>query len=48
VLPDDVKALAPSIFNHRLMIAPQAQLRGRSAQELISDIVTSVPVPVEA
>lgn len=48
VLPDDVKALAPSIFSHRLMIAPQAQLRGRSAQELISDIVTSVPVPVEA
>jgi len=48
VLPDDVKDLAPAIFSHRLMIAPQAQLRGRSAQELISDIVTSVPVPVES
>ena len=47
VLPDDVKAMAPYVFAHRLIIAPQAQLRGRNAQELIQDIVTSVPVPVE-
>ena len=48
VLPDDVKAMAPQVFNHRLIIAPQAQLRGRTAQELIRDIVASVPVPVES
>ena len=47
VLPDDVKAMAPHVFSHRLIIAPQAQLRGRTAQELIRDIVGSVPVPVE-
>lgn len=47
VLPDDVKAMAPFVFGHRLIIAPQAQLRGRNAQELIQDIVASVPVPVE-
>ena len=47
VLPDDVKAMALDVFAHRLMIAPQAQLRGRSAVELIEDIVTAVPVPVE-
>lgn len=47
VLPDDVKAMAPFVFAHRLIIAPQAQLRGRNAQELIQDIVSSVPVPVE-
>lgn len=47
VLPDDVKAMAPYVFAHRLIIAPQAQLRGRNAQELIQDIVSSVPVPVE-
>jgi MoxR-like ATPase len=48
VLPDDVKHLAPFVFCHRLMIAPQAQLRGRTAEELITDIVAAVPVPVEA
>ncbi len=47
VLPDDIKAMAPYVFAHRLMIAPQAQLRGRSANELIADIVAAVPVPVE-
>jgi MoxR-like ATPase len=48
VLPDDVKALAPHVLTHRLMIAPQAQLRGRRPEELVASIVDSVPVPVEA
>lgn len=47
VLPDDVKALAAPVFSHRLMIAPQAQLRGRDSAQLIDDIVSTVPVPVE-
>jgi MoxR-like ATPase len=47
VLPDDVKRVAPHVLCHRMMISPQAQLRGRNAQELITDIVTTVPVPVE-
>jgi len=48
VLPDDVKTMAPHVFGHRLMISPQAQLRGRNPNELITDIVSVVPVPVEA
>ena len=48
VLPDDVKSLAPHVLCHRLIIAAQAQLRGRTAEELVRDIVASVPVPVEA
>jgi MoxR-like ATPase len=47
VLPDDVKRLAPAVLTHRLMISPQAQLRGRQPEELVADIVDSVPVPVE-
>ncbi len=47
ILPDDVKRLAPHVLCHRMLISPQAQLRGRSAQELINDIVSTVPVPVE-
>lgn len=47
VLPDDVKSMAPHVFSHRLIISPQAQLRGRNSLELIEDIVSAVPVPVE-
>jgi MoxR-like ATPase len=48
VLPDDVKHMSPHVLTHRLMISPQAQLRGRTPEELVADIVDSVPVPVEA
>jgi MoxR-like ATPase len=47
VLPDDVKFMAPHVLTHRLMISPQAQLRGRLPEELVADIVDAVPVPVE-
>ncbi|MCJ7825114.1 MAG: MoxR family ATPase [Anaerolineales bacterium] len=47
VLPDDVKLMAPYILTHRLMIAAQAHLRGRRPEEMVADIVDSVPVPVE-
>ncbi|NMC54510.1 MAG: MoxR family ATPase [Chloroflexi bacterium] len=48
VLPDDVKLLTPFVLSHRLIISAQAQLRGRTAEQLIDDIVSAVPVPVEA
>jgi MoxR-like ATPase len=47
VLPDDVKAMAPHILAHRLIITPQAQLRGRNIHDLIEGIIGSIPVPVE-
>jgi MoxR-like ATPase len=47
VLPDDAKSLAPYVLTHRLMISPQAQLRGRLPAELVDDIVSELPVPVD-
>jgi MoxR-like ATPase len=47
VLPDDIKFIAPHVLCHRLGISPQAQLRGRTAVQLVNDIVATVPVPVE-
>lgn len=47
VLPDDIKYLAPFVLTHRMMVSPQAQLRGRQAHQLVEDIVESVSVPVE-
>jgi MoxR-like ATPase len=47
VVPDDIKLMAPYVLTHRLILAPQAQLRGREAEDLVADIVEQVPVPVE-
>jgi MoxR-like ATPase len=47
VIPDDVKYMAPHVLTHRLIVSPQALLRGRQVRELVADIVSGVPVPVE-
>lgn len=47
VLPDDVKFLAPYVLTHRIQINPQTRLRGRRPEDVVSDIVDTVPVPVE-
>ena len=48
VIPDDVKHLAPPVLTHRLMLSPQIRLRGRTPEEVVADIVDTVPVPVES
>jgi MoxR-like ATPase len=48
VLPDDVKQMALPVLAHRLMISPQAHLRGRKPEAVIAAVVESVAVPVEA
>jgi MoxR-like ATPase len=47
VIPDDVKTLAPSVMTHRIIISPQTRLRGRRPEEVVAEIVDTVPVPVE-
>jgi MoxR-like ATPase len=48
VLPDDVKYLAPPVLTHRIIISPQTRLRGRRPEEVMAEIVDTVPVPVES
>ena len=48
VIPDDVKFLAPHVLTHRILISPQTRLRGRRPDEVVAEIVDTVPVPVEA
>jgi MoxR-like ATPase len=48
ILPDDIKFMAPYVLCHRLILSAQAQLRGRTTAELLADIISAVPVPVEA
>ncbi len=47
VIPDDVKTLAPYVLTHRLILDPQTRLRGRTAQEVMVEVLEQVPVPVE-
>ena len=47
VIPDDVKYLAPPVLTHRIIISPQTRLRGRRPEEVMAEIVDTVPVPVE-
>ncbi|MFP5327507.1 MAG: AAA family ATPase [Acidimicrobiia bacterium] len=44
-IADDVKRLAAPVLAHRLLIAPEAQLRGVTAERVISELLTTVPVP---
>jgi MoxR-like ATPase len=45
VLPDDVKSLARPVLAHRLLLSPQAQSRGRTQDDLINELISTVPVP---
>jgi len=47
VLPDDIKQLAPAVLTHRLVLPTQMTLRGREAQEILAEIIETVPTPVE-
>jgi len=47
VIPDDVKYLAVPALAHRLIARTEARLRGRSVQEIVGEIVSTVSVPVE-
>jgi MoxR-like ATPase len=47
VLPDDVKVLAGSVLSHRLVLTTDARIRDRNVQEILTQIVEAIPVPVE-
>lgn len=45
VLPDDIKVLAENVLSHRMVIQPSARLRNLSADQIVHELVTLVPVP---
>jgi MoxR-like ATPase len=47
VLPDDVKALAEPVFAHRILPTTDARIRDRDADEILREILRTVPVPTE-
>ncbi|QXC63150.1 MoxR family ATPase [Aquihabitans sp. G128] len=47
VVPEDVQNLAVPVLAHRLILAPEAELRGAKAAEVVAAILGRVPVPVD-
>jgi MoxR-like ATPase len=45
VTPEDVKALAPAVLRHRLVLRPEAELEGATADDLVQDLLETVEVP---
>jgi MoxR-like ATPase len=46
VIPDDIKALAPLTLAHRLIVSPESQLRGRTAQSILETILEDVELDI--
>lgn len=45
VLPDDIKAMAPYVLAHRVVVSPAARLRNLSSDKIVGEILTTLPVP---
>ena len=47
VLPDDIKQVAVPVLAHRVMVSPQAGLRGRGGGNVIRELLETTEVPIE-
>jgi MoxR-like ATPase len=47
VIPDDVKRMAITVLSHRVIPDSMAALRGADAAAIVSDVLGSVPVPLD-
>jgi len=43
--PDDVKLIIRPVLNHRLIVRPDAQMRGITVAEILEEVMATVPVP---
>jgi MoxR-like ATPase len=44
VLPEDVKLLAPVVWPHRMLLAPDAELNGITTLAVIDDLLADTPL----
>ena len=45
LIPDDIKSAAPAVLRHRLLLKPEADLEGLSADSVVAEILSAVEVP---
>ncbi|MDO8682314.1 MAG: MoxR family ATPase [Armatimonadota bacterium] len=46
VLPDDIKSIAVPVLAHRIIMRPEALVKGITAEKLVMEILHEIPVPV--
>ena len=46
VLPDDIKAVAPLVLGHRMVLRPQLRLGPGAGKKIVKDLLAQMPVPV--
>ncbi len=44
--PDDVKAIAPAVIAHRLVLSSNTRLRGRATGDVLDEVISELPVPI--
>ena len=47
ILPDDVKAMAIPVMRHRILLSPDTEIEGLTADDVLSQILQSVEAPRE-
>lgn len=45
VIPDDVKALAPALLRHRVILSPAAEINGRKVDDIVNSIIEQIEAP---
>ena len=45
VTPEDVKALAPPVLAHRVLVSSEARIKGVTPESVVAGVLASVPVP---
>jgi MoxR-like ATPase len=46
VLPDDIKDIAPNVLEHRVVLRPNAELRGLTAATVLEEVLATESVPM--
>ncbi|MDL9978198.1 AAA family ATPase [Microbacterium sp. ASV49] len=45
VVPDDIKALAAHVWTHRLVLEPEAEFAGTTAEAVVARVLEQIPAP---
>ncbi len=45
VTPDDVKSVAPAVLRHRIVLAPELEVEGRSTDDVLASVLGRVKAP---
>jgi MoxR-like ATPase len=45
IIPEDIQSMAPPVLRHRIMLSPEKEMEGITADQLVEIIIKSVEVP---